>query len=461
MKSTSNMGTEKISKLLLQFSIPSVIGMMVNAIYNIVDRIFIGNSPNGDLGIAALTICFPLMMLVFSISALFAMGGATMFSIRLGQQKIEDARKYLGNTFVLLFLSGILMTVIGLYFLEPILNLLGADAKILPYSIDYLQIILLGCVLSTVSFGGTAFMRADGAPTRAMIAMLSGAIFNIIFDYLFIWRFGWGIHGAALATVGGQMLSTGFVVWYFLFSSKCQVRLQLPALKLKRVLIKNVVSNGIPMFVTQFTAAITITILNNSLSYYGGLTGINSEIAISGMGIINSLQTIIFMPILGIVQGAAPLISFNYGARQLHRSHEALKLAMIVSTLIALFGTLFFFWKAEFLVSLFNSNPELVAFSSHALTIWFLGFPLVGIQVLGANYFQATRQPLMATLLNLSRQVLILIPLVLILPRFFSLNGILYAAPLSDTLSTLVTAVFLWRALVSIPHQNQSHNPSV
>ena len=441
MHQANPLGTEKIGSLILKFSVPAIIGMVVSATYNIVDRIYIGNAADlGPNGLAGITVSFPLMLIQLAIGVLFGVGGATLFAIRLGQKRPQDAEEVLGNALGMLVLTGIAYAVFGQVFLNSILQLFGASQTVLPYAADYLRVIFLGSVFQIVSLGMNHFVRADGSPRIAMITMFIGAGINIILDPVFIYGFGWGMAGAAWATILAQAVSATWVVLYFL-GPRSHHRLHRINMRLKSSLVKQIAKFGLPGFLLQLASSVLNTVLNKSLLTYGG------DLAISGMGVINSVQTFLIMPVIGLNQGVQPIISFNFGAHQFKRVRQAIVTAMGIATAIVGTGFLVTRFFPSLLVALFNRDSDLMAFTVPALSTWFLLLPLVGFQILGANFFQAIGRYKTAMVLTLTRQVLILIPAVLVLPMVFGLQGILYAAPLADGLAAVLTLVVFLKAL--------------
>lgn len=431
------MENTKILPLLVEFSIPAIIGMLVNAIYNVVDRMFIGNAPNlGAVGIAGITISFPITLVLMAISLMIGVGGATRFSIALGQKDRNRAAVYQGNAIVLTVILGLLFTVLGNIFIIPILNVLGASKTVMPFASDYLSIVLYGGVFQCVSICGNNFSRAQGNPKNAMISQLIGAGFNIVFDYIFILRLNMGMNGAALATIGGQFLS---MIWQlcYLCSNRSLIKLDIEHLKLKVTYAIDIIKTGIPAFLMQMANSVLNFILNSSLGTYGG------DIAISTVGIITSFQTICQMPLIGLMQGQQPLISYNFGAIKYNRVKETLKYAIIGGTLIAVFGFLAVQVFPELIIKMFNNENEVVKLGTKAIRIWFLCLPLLGAQIMMANYFQCIGKINVASILNLLRQVIILIPMILLLASIFGLDGIFWAVPIAD-LGAFVITLFLF-----------------
>lgn len=444
MEKANPLGTEKVAHLLLQFSIPAIIGMMVNALYNVVDRIYIGNAPSlGADGLAGITIGFPIMIILLAIGILFGTGGATLFSIKLGEKKSKEAGQVLGNAFSLLIISGILFMVLGHIFLAPVLELFGASAKVLPYSMQYMRVIFSGAVFQIVSIGLNNFLRADGQPKLAMITMFMGAGVNIILDPVFIYWFDMGMAGAALATILSQFISMVWILSYFL-SRRSNHRIELKNMAIKPHLALRITSLGMPNFLLQLGNSVLNIVLNMTLLSYGG------DIAVSGMGIVNSVQTILLMPITGLIQGAQPIVSFNFGAKKYDRVKEAQKLAIITATTIVLIGWIITRLAPELLVGMFNRNPELVKFGSTALKAWFMFLPVIGFQIVASNFFQATGRTRSAIFLTLTRQIILLIPAILIFARIWGLNGVIHAAPFADGVACLLTGIWYFHGIRSL-----------
>ncbi|MCR4436933.1 MAG: MATE family efflux transporter [Clostridiales bacterium] len=450
MDNTQRIGEEKVSKLLLDFSIPAIIGMLVSALYNVIDRIFIGNSA-GSLGIAGITIGFPIMVIQMAFGGLIGMGATSLVSIRLGQQKREEAELIMGNAIMLLSIITAVITVAGLTFLNPLLRVFGASNEVLPYARDYMSIILCGSVFQTFSFGLNNFIRAEGKPKIAMATMLIGTILNACLAPLFIFVFHWGIRGAAFATVISQAVSATWIITHFV-RGKSTLKIRRQNFKLKKDIVTGILAIGIAPFAMQLAQCLLSAIMNQSLEYYGG------DIAISGMGVIMSLMTLIMMPMFGINQGAQPIIGFNYGAKKYDRVKEALKYAVLAATTIATIGFIVTRLFPSQLIALFNSrDKELIAFGSHAILVNLIFLPIIGFQIIGSGYFQAVGKPKQSMILSLSRQLLILIPALLILPRFFQLQGVLVAGPVADLLSSIITGVWLFFELRNLT-QKQENN---
>ncbi len=437
MDRAERLGQEKILPLLLSFSIPAIVGMLVQALYNVVDRIFVGNGV-GPLGLAGLTVVFPVMLVQMALAMLIGLGATALISIRMGEGRKKEAEAIMSNAFGMLVLISLLFTFLGITFLDPLIRLLGASEAVLPYSRDYLSIILYGSVFQALGFGLNHMIRAQGSPKIAMATMLIGAITNTILDPVFIFLFGWGIKGAAFATILSQALSAAWVISYFL-RGKSHLRLNLKRVhKIEPAVVLQIVSIGFAPFAMQLAASVLNLILNKSLAHYGG------DLAISAMGIVFSVNTLFMMPIFGINQGSQPIIGFNFGAKKYERVKETLFYAAAGATAIVTLGFLATRLLPVSLVSLFGrQDQELMDLGIRAMKTVMVMFPIIGLQIVGANYFQAVGKPKRAAFLSLSRQVLLLIPLLLVLPRFWGLQGVFRAFPFSDVGSTVITVLLL------------------
>jgi len=440
MKQTKQLGEEKILNLILKFSIPAIVGMLVNALYNVVDRIFVGKGV-GDLALAGITVEFPISLVIMAFTMLIGLGASTLISIRLGQHKDQEAEQIMGNALILMLIVSALITIFGLSFLRPLLTAMGASADVMPYALDYGGIILAGTVFFMFGMGANNFIRAEGNPRVAMLTMLIGAITNIILDPIFIYGFGWGIKGAAIATVIAKAVSAVWVMHYFL-SGRGHLKLSLSRVSLNRTYVIGILTLGAAPFAMQMAASLLNVILNNSLYTYGG------DLALAGMGIVSSISTLLLMPLFGLNQGLQPIIGYNYGANNYDRVKEALLKGMAAATIISVTGFLVINIFPSQLVRLFtNEGAELVNLGTKALKTFLMALPIIGAQVIGASYFQAIGKPKHAAFLSLSRQILLLIPAILLLPRFLGLEGIFYAGPVADMGSALLTGTWVFLEL--------------
>lgn len=428
---------QHIGSLLLKFSLPAIVAMLVNALYNIIDRIFVGRGV-GDIAIAATTVAFPLMLILMAFSMLIGIGATALISIRLGEQKKEEAEKIIANAMALLIILPVLLTIIYLIFADTILIAFGASKEVLPYARDFTQIIMLGSFIGSISMGMNNFIRAEGNPRLAMYTQVVGTLINIILNYVFIFKLGLGIKGSALATISGQLVSAVWVVSYFT-TGRSLVKIRLKNLRLQMRIITSIIAIGFAPFAMQLANSIQNLILNKTLFYYGG------DMALSAIGIIMSTATLLFMPIVGLSQGAQPIIGYNYGAEQYDRVKETLKKAAIAGTCIAVAGSLaIHIWPTQIAGMFSEGNAELTNMTAQAMQIFFLMFPVVGFQIICSNYFQAVGKAFESLILSLSRQVLLFIPLLLILPHFWQINGVWRTPPIADSLSVLLTAILIY-----------------
>jgi putative MATE family efflux protein len=440
MDRSSQLGQDSIPRLLLRFSLPAIVGMTAQALYNLIDRVFVGQAL-GPPGIAGTTVAFPFMLIVLAFAMLIGFGATALISIRLGEQRKPEAEQVLASAVVLLLAGAALITAAGLLWLDDILVLFGASQSVLPYARDYLRIICLGTVFQMLSFGLNAAIRGEGNPRIAMLTMLISVVLNAILAPLFIFKLHWGMKGAALATVVAQAVSATWVLAYFL-GGRSVLKLHVRRLRLDGRLCRDIALIGSPPFAMQIAASVMQSILNHQLRRHGG------DLAISVMGILYVMFMMVAMPIFGINQGAQPIMGYNYGARRFDRVKRTLVTAIAAATALALVGfALAMLFPAQ-VIWLFNREDQaLLALGTHAMRISMSMLPLIGFQVVSASYFQAVGKPKEALLLMLSRQVLLLIPAVLILPRFFGLNGVWLALPTADLGSSAFTGVCLFAEL--------------
>jgi putative MATE family efflux protein len=436
-----------IGKLLWEFSIPAIIGMLVNGLYNIISRIFVGRGV-GSIAIAAVTVAMPVMILLMAVTMLIAVGATALISIRLGEKKHEEVEKIAGNAALLLVVLPFLLSVIYFLFSNPILMLFGASQEVLPYARDYIHIIMLGAIPGSIGFGMNNFIRAEGNPRVAMFTQIIGAVVNVILNYIFIFNLGWGIKGSAWAAVIGQTVSAIWVLSYFLLG-RSKVKLRLRNLKPQVPIVLQTVSIGFAPFAMQIANTFQQTLLNKTLMAYGG------DLALSAVGIIMSVAMLFMMPVVGISQGAQPIIGFNHGAQRFDRVKETLKMGILASTALATFGFITILLFSTPIAELFSKgDAALTELTAHAMLIFFAVLPIVGFQIVGANYFQAVGKPVQSTILSLSRQVLIFIPFLLILPNFLGIEGVWITGPIADVLSVMMTAALLLHEMRKKPKKH-------
>lgn len=436
------LGEEDVKKLLIKFSVPAIIGMLVNALYNVIDKIFLGQV--SSLAIAGVHLTYPVSLIIMAFSMLIGMGGNSLSSIRMGQGRVKQSEKILGQSFTLQFILSVALTVIILLFPEEILKRLGSSEALLPIASEYLFIIAIGIPAQLLGFGMNFFIRGEGSPSTAMGTMLIGAITNIILDYVFVILMGMGVKGAALATIIGQYLS---MIWVFAFflGKKTSLKLKRENIKLETPVVKEIIALGLAPFGMQLAASLVIVVFNLQVNHFG------DDQAIAAMGIMHSISTLAFMPVFGLNQGSQPIIGFNYGAKKYHRVKEAFKLACIVATIYMTLTYLAMMFIPETLIKAFIMNAKdidkVMPGAVSCLRLSSLANPVVGFQIISSNYFQATGKAVRGIILSLSRQLLILLPVLLIVPRFLGLNGVWLTYPISDILSFILTLAFMIKEL--------------
>lgn len=445
MSNNELLRTENIGKLLLKFSIPAIIGMMVNALYNVVDRMYIGWI--GPLAMTGIGLSLPLMTLLMGFSMLIGIGAGSRISIKLGQGLQDDAEHILGNAFSLLIIIMATVGILGLLYKEQLLYLFGASEATIGYADSYLTIILMGAVFQGLGFGLNNAIRSEGNPKIAMYTMLLGAVTNILLDPIFIFGFKLGIQGAAIATIISQFVTTAWVLYHFT-KGKSRLKLRRKHLNVDYKVFISIVTIGMSPFFMQVAASIVSVISNNALKSTGG------DMAIGAMTVINAIAIFFLMPLFGINQGAQPIIGFNYGAKQFKRVKQALKLAIIAGTCISTLGFILTQFFTEPLIRIFNDDPELIAVATKGMRVFLSMLPLIGFQIISANYFQAVGKAPKAMFLSLLRQVIVLIPLLIILPRIYGLSGVWFAGPAADFTASVVTALFLFSEM---RHLDDSH----
>jgi putative MATE family efflux protein len=438
------LGTEGVGRLLWRFSLPAITGMLVNALYNVVDRVFVGRGVN-EMALGGLSLVMPLMTVSMAFAMLFGVGSANMISMRLGQGRREDAENALNHCLRLLIAAGLFTMGAGLLFIDPLLSILGAQegSAALGYARGYYRIILLGQVFSMVGFGFSHCTRAQGFPTITMIGMFIGAGMNMILDPLFIFVFHWGVEGAAWATIISQFVSA---IWILSFNlgKKAVIRLRLRNFRLSPAIIFQIMAFGSAQFLLQFVMSGVQLLYNTSIGWYGAeALGVSNggDIALSGMNIIQSVSMMILMPIFGINQGAQPILGYNYGAKQYSRVLSAYLKAITAATAICVLGFLAAQIFPAQLISLFapNGSVPLLAFTPWAMRIVMLTMPLNGFQIVSSNVFVVTGRPKISILLSMLRQFIVLIPCLLIFGRLWGLRGLVISAPVADGFSFLLT----------------------
>ena len=429
------LGTERIGKLLTQYAIPAIIAMTASSLYNMADSIFIGHGV-GPLAISGLALTFPLMNLAAAFGSLVGVGASTLVSVKLGQKDYEGANRVLGNVLVLNVLLGVAFTFVFLFLLDPILYFFGASEDTISYARDYMQIILYGNVVTHMYLGLNAVLRSSGFPKLAMYATLASVVINCILNPIFIFGFGWGIKGSAWATVISQVISlTGQMIH---FSRPTQLlHFKKGIYKLKKEIVKGILYIGMSPFLMNLCSCLIVILINRGLKEYGG------DMAIGAYGIVNRIIFLFVMIIMGFNQGMQPIAGYNFGARLYPRVTEVTKLTMKWAIGVATTGFLLCQLFPTLIVNMFTTDDELVKAAVFGLHIVFAVFPIVGFQMVATNFFLSIGMSKKAIFLSLTRQLLFLIPCLIILPRFFGTLGVWISMPVADTIATVVTAIVL------------------
>jgi len=434
------LGNEKISNLLRKLSVPATLAMFVNALYNITDTVFVGQT-GGYLAIGGLTICFPMQTILMAFSGMVGVGSASIISRRLGAGKKEEAFEAAGNAFTLAFSIGLAFCIIGQVFMEPLLRFFGATDTLLPYSESYLRFILIGFMYQPVTMASNNMIRSEGNARVAMVSMLIGAIMNIILDYIFVMVLGMSIKGAAIATIISQFAAFIYVIHYFR-SGKSLFKLKPHHLLVDWSIAKETVAVGASTFARQGSSSVIAILMNHLLVIYGG------DIAVSVYGTINKVMTMMFMPAFGITQGMQPIAGFNYGAKKFDRVKQVVYLAIKCAVVYAVIFEILIEFFPQQTFSLFSNDQTLIDNGTFAIRLMISMTPFALIQTLSASFFQTIGKAIPALWLTLSRQVLFFIPLILILPSIgFGLTGIWMAFPVADVLSAIITAVFFTKEM--------------
>ncbi len=431
----TELGTEKITKLLRQYAIPAIIAMTASSLYNMVDSIFIGHGV-GPLAIAGLALTFPLMNLGAAFGSLVGVGASTSISVLLGQKNYDMARNVLGNVLTLNTIIGAVYMV-GVYmFLDPILYFFGASEQTIPYAREYMEIILFGNIVTHMYLGLNAVQRASGFPKQAMYATIFTVIINTILDPIFIYLFDMGIRGAAVATIIAQFLA---LIWLLkMFSNKNNVvHFAKGTYRLVPRIVKDILSVGAAPFSMNMAACLVVIIINQGLHRHGG------DLAIGAYGIINRITFIFIMIVMGLNQGMQPIAGYNFGARKFGRVRQVLLCTIVCATCITTLGFLIAELFPEAFIKIFTTDQQLIAISREGIKIIFTFFPIVGFQIVTGNFFQSVGMASKAIFLSLSRQLIFLLPCLLILPTIFGIKGVWWSMPISDVMSSMIAAFLL------------------
>ncbi len=428
---------DKISKLLVKYSIPAILAMMVTSLYNTVDRAFIGSIEGvGALAISGLGVTMPIFTIIVGFGVLIAVGGSTNISINLGAKEKDDAEKVLGNTLMLAIIIAIMIMILGTLFIDKILYLFGASEHTITYARDYIGVIFLGTPFNLIAFCLNNAIRAEGNPKLAAKTMIVGCILNLILDPVFIFGLGLGIKGAAIATVLCQVIISLWVLSYFV-TNKSSLELKKENLKLDYKIVKIIIAVGMAPFLMEMATGIMHVITNTSLKVYGG------DFAIGAMTAVTSISLLFMMPVFGLSQGMQTIIAYNYGAKQYDRSKKTLKLAIICAVIILTTGFILTKIFPEFFIGIFNKDKELTKLAIKGINMNLFTLPIASIAIIGPVYFQCIGKAKQSMFLILLRQFIVLIPLILILPKFLNLNGVWIAQPISDIISVVIVLIFI------------------
>lgn len=442
-----------VGKLLWDYSIPAIVGTMVMSLYNVIDRIFIGQGV-GPLAISGLTLTFPFMNFLMAFGMLIGVGAASRISICLGQNDYEKANKIIANAAILILIITGVVIILSLIFMKELLMLFGGSEATITYAEEFMSIIIPATLVSTYGYSFNNIMRASGYPKKAMLTMFLSAGVNVILAPLFIFGFKWGIKGAALATAIAMTTSCVWVMLHF-FKRNSVIHFQKKYFVLDKEIIMSILGIGMSPFSMQIAMSAIIVIINYSLIKYGG------DLAVGAYGIFSAISMLIIMFIIGLNQGAQPILGFNYGAKLYDRMFHTLKLSTIIATIISTIGFVAGTFFPHAMVSVFTHDKHLQDLATNGLRISVAIYPLVGSMIIFSNFFQSTGKAKIAIFLSLTRQVLFLIPFLLILPHFYGLNGVWYSMPASDLLSCVVTGLTLFLFIKNFRKENPSNSKSL
>lgn len=433
------LSTKPIGKLLWQFALPSIVAMSATSIYNFCDSIFIGQGA-GPLAISGLAITFPLMNISAAFGSLAGMGGSAQTSVHMGMNQRDVAQKIFGNVLSLNLIIGLTLTTLGLLFLDPILQVFGATEGTLPFARDYMRIYLCGICVHHAFLGMSGQLRAIGHPQQAMKAQLLTVLLNILLDALFIFGFGWGISGAALATVIAQTCGFAQTAWYLRAGSNKYVHFKRNIFQLKASIVGKIISIGLAPFSVNICGCFIVVMLNHALLEQGGVHG---DLCVGANGITNRVTQLLVLMVAGFSQGMQPIVGFNIGAQLYDRVREVLVKAVLIATLILTTGYILIAIFPASLASLFTSDPVLIDYCVPALRISLCTFPVVGVQMIATSFFQSIRKPGLSMLISLSRQLLFLLPLLLLLPPAMGVHGVWWSMPIADIFSITLSVILL------------------
>lgn len=465
-QSTDRLGTMRIGKLLLEFSIPAIISMIFNSLYNVVDTAFLGHA-EGDVGIAVTTLALPVMTILMGFSMLAGQGGNALTAIQLGEGRRDAAEKTLGNSASLLIGIALIVALAATIFINPLLAFVGTPEALYGPTRAFVQIICIGFIFQSLGMGLNNFLRTAGKPQFALYTMVLGTTMCIVLNYFFVLQFGWGVEGSALATILGQACGMVPVLWYFIFNKKATFRLRLSCMSPDARVMGKILSLGLASFVMQVAATAVTVVLNHLLAIYGSLDQLGAEGALAAIGAASKAIMFAIMPVIGLIMGSQPIIGYNYGARNWQRVLDTLKWASVWAT-----GMMVFFWALvhiipEPIIGVFGVSGELEEFAVTVLKLDTIVLPVVGFQIVGSSYFQSSGQPFKAAVLEMTRQVIYLIPLYIIfpivLPGLFGISplvAIVLAVPTSDFLAFVTTVFFVKREVKKLRRLRDEATPA-
>lgn len=450
----SRMGTASIPRLITEFAVPSIVGMVVNGAYNVIDSIFLGQAM-GEIGLATATVAMPIMTIFLALAMLVGNGGNALAALRLGEGRKDEANRSLGNTITLGIIIAVLVFILAHIppVLDGLLVISGATPDNWDYAHEFITLISMGFIFQVIGMGVNNFIRTAGAPNRALLTMVIGAVACTAFNYLFVMVLGWGVRGSALATILGQACSCISVIWYFTITKGVPMRIQRQCLPLKAATVKMILSLGLASFLLQAAAAVLNFVINNLLNTYGAMSDFGVDGALASIGVVQRVSMFIVFPLIGMAVALQPLLGFNYGARIYQRVRKTLWWGVAAATCIAIIEWALIEVFPDPIVAFFGiKDTGLSDFTVFALRVQVFMIPFVGFQIVGSNYFQATGQPAKAIFLSLTRQMLFLLPLYLFLPQVLptivpsltSLDALYFAFPIADALAVLVTGVFIY-----------------
>ena len=429
------LGTERIFKLILQYALPAIAMMFISSLYNIVDKVFVGNFV-GNIGITATTVAHPAVRIIDAFAMLVGAGGSTLLALRLGEGKSQEAESILNNSFLLLVLLSAVLISLGYCFTEPLLRLFGAEAEVMPYAVTYLRVVLIGAFFNATANGFGLFVRVDGSPKRMMVCSVTGCLLNILLDPIAIYVLGWGIAGAAAATAISQIVSGLMVIHYFTLSRRSTMKLRLKSMRPHGKTTRKTMELGFSSFLQQFTGSLSQSVLLSSLAAFATAQTVTGAVAQASVGITVSIGLFFLLPAIGISSAIQPIIGYNYGAGNHHRVVDTLKTATIFAIAMLTCGWIIILIFAEPLCRIFGTTGSDLQHAAYTMRIYNLLLPLVPFGNVGSGFFQSIGQPKKAVFISLSRQILCLIPMVLILGSLFGQNGVLYALPVADLVSS-------------------------